>query len=47
MAPEVARLPVFGSFALTDPQGTLERLQAVLPIRLRHRLPGWLDIGPL
>lgn len=47
VAPEVARLPVFGSFALTDPQGTLERLQAVLPIRLRHRLPGWLDIGPL
>ncbi|OZI70690.1 FecR family protein [Bordetella genomosp. 12] len=45
VAPEVAALPVFGSFPMTDPDRTLAMLESVLPVRVR-RLPWWVDILP-
>ncbi|AMD47176.1 FecR family protein [Bordetella holmesii] len=45
VAPDVAALPVFGSFPMTDPDRTLNMLESVLPVRVRM-LPWWVDILP-
>lgn len=44
--PEIARLPVIGSYPLTDPDRALAMLEAVLPIRIKRTLPWWVSIQP-
>ena len=44
VAPEVARLPVLGSFPLDDVDGALSMLAQTLPIRIRRPLPWWTAI---
>lgn len=46
LAPELADLPVLGSYPLHDTDAALAMLQAVLPIRLRHTMPWWTRIEP-
>ncbi|SAI68898.1 transmembrane sensor [Bordetella ansorpii] len=46
VAPEVAGLPVFGSFPMTDPDRVLGMLEGVMPIRVRRFLPWWVSVGP-
>lgn len=45
VSPAVASLPVFGSYPMTDPERTLAMLEAVLPVRVRRPLPGWIRVG--
>lgn len=45
VSPEVAGLRVFGGYPLTNPAQTLSMLEKVLPIRVRHPLPWWTEIG--
>lgn len=44
VAPEVARLPVLGSYPLDDVDGALSMLAQTLPIRIRRPLPWWTTI---
>ena len=44
VAPDVARLPVLGSYPLDDVDGALAMLQQALPIQIRHPLPWWTSI---
>lgn len=44
LAPEVAQLPVLGSYPLDDVDGALDMLEQALPIRVRRLLPGWTSI---
>jgi len=46
LAPEVAKLRVFGNFPLTDTDDTLDMLAAALPVRIRRTLPWWVSIEP-
>ncbi|THU05111.1 DUF4880 domain-containing protein [Lampropedia puyangensis] len=47
LAPEVADLPVLGSYPLVDTQKTLQMLERVLPIRVTKTLPWWWSVGAL
>jgi transmembrane sensor len=42
--PKLGSLRVMGAFPLSDPEQALEMLEGVLPIRVRHRFPGWTTI---
>ncbi|OZI32548.1 iron dicitrate transport regulator FecR [Bordetella genomosp. 10] len=44
VAPDVAGLPVLGSYPLDDVDGALAMLQKSLPIRIRRPLPWWTTI---
>jgi len=44
VATEIAQLPVFGSYPITDADRTLAMLETVMPIRVRRPLPWWLVI---
>jgi len=44
VAPEVARLPVLGSYPLDDLDGALAMLQQALPIQVHCPLPWWITI---
>ena len=46
LAPEAARLRVFGSYPVNDPGQALAMLETVLPIRVRRPLPWWTSIEP-
>lgn len=46
IAPEVANLPVFGSYPANDPDRALAMLESVMPIRVRRTLPWWVSIEP-
>ncbi len=46
VAPEIAHLPVIGSYPLADPDRALAMLEAVLPIRIKRTLPWWVSIQP-
>ncbi|MFC3339251.1 FecR domain-containing protein [Paracandidimonas soli] len=46
VAPEVAHLPVIGSYPATDPDRALAMLEAVLPIRIKRTLSWWISIEP-
>lgn len=46
VAPEIANLPVIGSYPATDPDRALAMLEAVLPIRIQRTLPWWVSIQP-
>ncbi|SSW65902.1 hypothetical protein AVE30378_01836 [Achromobacter veterisilvae] len=46
VAPEIAHLPVIGSYPATDPDRALAMLEAVLPIRINRTLPWWVSIEP-
>lgn len=46
IAPEVANLPVFGSYPADDPDRALAMLESVMPIRVRRTLPWWVSIEP-
>lgn len=46
VAPEIAHLPVIGSYPATDPDRALTMLEAVLPIRVQRTLPWWISIQP-
>ena len=44
VAPDVARLPVLGSYPLDDVDGALAMLERTLPIQVRRPLPWWITI---
>lgn len=44
VAPEVANLPVFGSYPMTEPDQVLAMLASVMPIRISHPLPWWTRV---
>ncbi len=44
LAPELADLPVLGSYPLGDTDAALRMLESVLPIRIERLLPGWTTI---
>ncbi len=44
VSPEVALLPVLGSYPLDDVDGALSMLQKALPIRVRQVLPWWTTV---
>lgn len=44
VAPDVAQLPVLGSYPLDDIDGALAMLQQALPIHIRRPLPWWISI---
>lgn len=44
VAPDVAQLPVLGSYPLNDVDGALAMLQQALPIQIRRPLPWWTSI---
>lgn len=46
VAPEIANIPVVGSYSITDPDRTLATLETVLPIRVKRILPWWVTIEP-
>lgn len=48
VAPEVAGLPVFGSYPLTEPDRALAMLASVMPIRVRRAGPErvWIEARP-
>lgn len=46
VSPQVAQLPVLGSYPLDDVESALAMLERALPIRVAHPLPGWTRIGP-
>ncbi|OZI32459.1 iron dicitrate transport regulator FecR [Bordetella genomosp. 10] len=46
VAPEVAHLPVVGSYPITDPDRALSMLEAILPIRVKRTLSWWVSVEP-
>ena len=46
LAPELAGLPVFGSYPADDPEQALAMLETVMPIAVRRPLPWWISIDP-
>lgn len=46
VAPEVARLHVFGSYPIHETDRALDMLASVLPVRVRRPLPWWISIEP-
>lgn len=46
VAPEIAHLPVFGTYPINDPDRTLAMLETVMPIRVRRPLSWWVSIEP-
>ncbi|EHK63299.1 FecR domain-containing protein [Achromobacter arsenitoxydans] len=46
VAPELAHLPVFGSYPIQDTERALDMLASVLPVRVRRTLPWWISIEP-
>ncbi|MGK8834061.1 FecR domain-containing protein [Achromobacter xylosoxidans] len=46
VSPEVADLPVFGSYPMTEPERVLAMLASVMPIRVSHPLPWWTRVTP-
>lgn len=46
VAPAVAQRRVFGSFPLTDVEGTLDLLAAATQLRVRRTLPWWVTLEP-
>jgi len=46
VSPEVANLPVFGSYPMTDPDRALAMLESVMPIRVSRPMPWWIRVGP-
>ncbi|WP_258231443.1 FecR domain-containing protein [Achromobacter pulmonis] len=46
VSPQVAGLPVFGSYPMTEPDRALAMLESVLPIRVSRPLPWWVRVGP-
>ncbi len=44
VAPQIADLPVFGSFPMTEPDRVLAMLESVMPIQVRRPLPGWIRV---
>ncbi len=46
VAPEIAHLPVFGTYPIDDPDRTLAMLESVMPIQVRRPLPWWVSIEP-
>ncbi len=46
LAPEVAGLPVFGSYPAEDPVRTLRMLASVMPLRISQPLSWWIGVGP-
>ncbi|WP_256985594.1 FecR domain-containing protein [Bordetella genomosp. 1] len=46
LAPELARLPVFGSYPLDDAPRALDMLASVMPITVRQTLPWWTSVTP-
>lgn len=42
--PALAHLRVAGGYPLRDPDRALAMLEAALPVRVRHRLPGWVVV---
>ncbi|VFR92964.1 Fe2+-dicitrate sensor, membrane component [plant metagenome] len=44
LAPEVAALPVFGSYPASDPGRALDMLASVMPLRIRRPMPWWLSV---
>lgn len=46
VSPDVADLPVFGSYPMTEPERVLAMLASVMPIRVSHPLPWWTRVTP-
>lgn len=46
VAPEIARLPVFGSYPISDVDRTLAMLETVMPIRVNRPFAWWVSIEP-
>ena len=46
VAPEIAQLPVFGSYPINDPDHTLAMLETVMPIQVRRPFSWWVSIEP-
>ncbi|MGE8686146.1 MAG: FecR domain-containing protein [Achromobacter sp.] len=46
VSPQVAELPVFGSYPMTDPDRALAMLESVLPIRIGRPAPWWVRVTP-
>ncbi|SOE49635.1 FecR domain-containing protein [Orrella dioscoreae] len=46
VSPEIADLPVFGSFPMTEPDRVLAMLESVMPIRVQRPFPGWTRVMP-
>ena len=44
--PEVASLPVFGSYPITNLDQTLRMLASVMPIHIKQTMPWWIVIEP-
>lgn len=44
VAPEIAKLPVFGSYPAMDPERALAMLASVMPVRIHRMLPWWTVI---
>lgn len=47
VAPEVATLPVFGSYPAMDPPRALDMLASVMPLRVRRPMSWWLSVDAL
>lgn len=46
VSPQVADLPVFGSYPITDIDHTLDMLASVMPIRIKKTMSRWIAIEP-
>ena len=46
VAPEIAGLPVIGTFPLRDPDASLAMLEQSLPVRVHRTMPWWIDLEP-
>jgi ferric-dicitrate binding protein FerR (iron transport regulator) len=46
VAPEIAHLPVFGTYPIKDPDRSLAMLETVMPIQVRRPLSWWVSIEP-
>ena len=46
VSPQVAKLPVFGSYPMTDPDRALAMLESVMPIRVNRPMPWWIRVSP-
>lgn len=46
VAPELARMHVFGSYPIQDTDRALDMLASVLPVRVSRPLPWWISIEP-
>ncbi|VFR77239.1 Fe2+-dicitrate sensor, membrane component [plant metagenome] len=44
LAPDIAGLPVFGSYPVTDPSRTLAMLASVMPIQVRQPMAWWTSV---